>query len=146
MYNSLSSGISLIKEYKEFVFLYPEYTNHPYESVEYFKNFCTDNDIKFSVQYSSDELEIKKGNVYLSVSDRILGKSLEQAKIKNLILGTDIGFISYNETPMKQFVDKGITVVSTDFKILGQKAAEFVLSNKKMNICVDTKLLIRGSL
>ena len=146
LYDCLDSGINLIKKYDEFVFLYPEYTNHPYESVEYFKKFCSDNDITFSVQYNSEDLNIKKGIVYLSVSDRMLGKSLEQAKMRKLILGSDIGFISYNETPMKQFIDNGITVVSTDFKLLGQKAAEFVTSNKNMNLCVPSKLYIRGSL
>ncbi|MEN8137080.1 MAG: GntR family transcriptional regulator [Bacteroidota bacterium] len=146
LYNSLDSGINLIKKYDEFVFLYPEYTNHPYESVEYFKKFCKDNQIKHSVEYNSEDLNIKAGKVYISVSDRILGKSLEQIKERKLTLGKDVGFISYNETPMKQFIYNGITVVSTDFGLLGQKAAEFVRIKDEMNYCVPTKLTIRKSL
>jgi DNA-binding LacI/PurR family transcriptional regulator len=29
--------------------------------------------------------------------------------------------ISYNETPMKKYVKNGITVISTDFQMMGQK-------------------------
>ena len=146
LYSSLNVGVKSIKNYKKFIYIYPEYTNHPYESVVYFKKFCTDNSIEFSVQYKSEELEVEHGNVYLSVSDRILGKILEQAKMRKLVMGTDVGVISYNETPMKQFINNGITVVSTDFKVLGQKAAQFVSSSNKMNICVETKLILRESL
>ncbi len=44
-------------------------------------------------------------------------------------MGTDIGVISYNETPMKALL--GITVISTDFKGMGETAAKLVLKNKK---------------
>lgn len=146
LYSSLETGVDLIKKYDEFVFLYPEFTNHPHESVEFFKKFCKGNKIKYSVEYNSEDLDIQSGKLYMSVSDRMLGRSLEQAKERNLVFGKDIGFISYNETPMKQFIDKGISVVSTDFEELGRKAAEFVRSNEIMNYVVPTKLVIRESL
>ena len=47
---------------------------------------------------------------------------------------------------MKKFIYKGITVVSTDFKELGTKAAEFITEDKPMHYYVPTKLTIRESL
>lgn len=145
-YDCLEDALPLIKKYDELILLYPEFTNHPHDTVDYFIKFCKDSELKHSVQYDSKELDIKKGKAYISVSDRLLGKSLEQAKIKELEFGKDVGFISYNETPMKQFINKGITVISTDFKALGRKAAEFVTIDKPMDLKVQTSLKIRKSL
>lgn len=44
-------------------------------------------------------------------------------------MGKDIGVISYNEIPLKVLM--GITVISTDFKGMGEAAAKLVLSNKE---------------
>ncbi len=48
----------------------------------------------------------------------LLLKKLNQT---NLVLGKDIGIISYNETPVKEILRDGITVISTDFQNLGQR-------------------------
>lgn len=76
----------------------------------------------------------------------MLGVFLEQCRNKNFEPGTDVGFLSYNETPMKKFIYKGITVVSTDFKELGTKAAEFITEDKKIQQFIATKLIVRESL
>lgn len=76
----------------------------------------------------------------------MLGRFLEQCKDKNFEPGKDIGFLSYNETPMKKFIYKGISVISTDFKTLGTKAAEFIELNEPFQSYVPTKLTLRESL
>ncbi|WP_310560074.1 hypothetical protein [Flavobacterium sp.] len=58
----------------------------------------------------------------------------------------DVGFLSYNETPMTKFIYKGISVVSTDFKALGLKAAEFITKGETMQHYVPTELILRQSL
>ena len=90
--------------------------------------------------------DIQKDIAYISVSDRVLGLFLEQCKIKNLEPGVDVGFLSYNETPMKEFIYKGISVVSTDFKALGTKAAEFIMNDQGIQEYIETKLIVRESL
>jgi len=47
---------------------------------------------------------------------------------------------------MKQFIYKGISVISTDFKQLGAKAAEFVSEDKTIQEYIPTKLILRDSL
>jgi DNA-binding LacI/PurR family transcriptional regulator len=54
--------------------------------------------------------------------------------------------ISYNETPMKKYVKEGITVISTDFELMGKKIAEFVSTGEKTNLIIPSKLTIRKSI
>lgn len=146
VYDSLQSVRDLIKKYGEMVFLYPNYTNHPIESINFGKKFCKDNGIKCSVETNPTKLDVRPGVVYFCVSDRMLGQFLEQCRVKNLEPGRDCGMISYNETPMKKFIYKGITVISTDFKTMGEKAAEFVANDKPMDIRIPTQVFVRDSL
>lgn|SRR5574344_651628 len=144
--HGLEQVTHLLKKYNEVVFLYPEYTKHPIETVEYFNIFCEQNNIKNSIENSSENFDVKAKTAYISVSDRMLGRFLEQCKEKKLEPGTDTGIISYNETPMKKFIYKGITVFSTDFEQMGLKAAEFVITDTQTELCIPSKMIIRESL
>jgi len=64
----------------------------------------------------------------------------------NLKVGKDIGVISYNETPIKKIILDGITTISTDFKLLGEKTAELVLSNSAEHIAIPFLVTQRNSL
>lgn len=143
---ALKEGIIHFKKYKKLVFVYPTFTKHPMETVTYFKQFCEINNLKFKIITNPTDFNVVKGEAYISVSDRILGTFLEQCKINNFEPGIDVGFLSYNETPMKKFIYKGISVVSTDFKELGTKAAEFINNENAIKTYIPTKLILRESL
>ncbi|AUC23612.1 MULTISPECIES: GntR family transcriptional regulator [Polaribacter] len=145
-YEALKEAVDVFRKYKELVFLYPTYTYHPIETITYFKKYCELFQFKYQIVTDPNAFSLQKDAAYISTSDRMLGVFLEQCKIKNLEPGVDVGFLSYNETPMKKFIYKGISVISTDFKELGTKAAEFVLQEKPMQYYVPTKLIIRESL
>ena len=145
-YNALVGGTDLFKKYKEINLLFPDFTEHPKETIVFFEKFCTDFNFKYKVLTDPKKYDIQKDIAYISVSDRVLGLFLEQCKMKNLEPGVDVGFLSYNETPMKEFIYKGISVVSTDFKALGTKAAEFIVSDQPIQEYIETKLIVRESL
>jgi DNA-binding LacI/PurR family transcriptional regulator len=136
----------LLRKYNEVVCVYPEYTFHPIESVENVNRFCDDNNLKFSIIYNISDLDIQTGKVYFVFEDIDLAAILEQAKSKKFKLREDFGILSYNDTPMKKFIAQGITVISTDFKLMGQKAAEFALTNSPIDFLVPTELIIRDSI
>jgi DNA-binding transcriptional regulator YhcF (GntR family) len=146
LYDSLESGLELIKKYKKFIYLYPSFTYHPKISVTYFEKFCTVFKLKHQVLYDFKKFDLQKGELYLLVSDRTLARFLDQCEQKKLVLGQDVGVISYNETPMKKYVKDGITVISTDFELMGKKIAEFVTAGEKTNRVIPSKLTIRKSL
>ncbi len=146
LYDCLQAHLQPIKKYERFIYMYPEFTYHPQESITHFNAFCKDNKINSEVLRNSRELNIKPGDLYLMVSDRMLARFLDQCDQKKLVPGKDVGVISYNETPMKKYVKEGITVISTDFELMGRKAAEFVSGGESVNYCVPTKLTLRSSL
>ena len=47
---------------------------------------------------------------------------------------------------MKQIVGGGITVISTDFEQMGQRAAAFVKNKQKITEILPTSLILRNSL
>lgn len=145
-YKSLKEAENLFRKYKRIDFLYPTFTNHPIETVSFFERFCKEFNFDYHIITNPKDFNVEKHIAYISVSDRILGVFLEQCRDKKLEPGIDVGFLSYNETPMKKFIYKGITVVSTDFKELGTKAAEFIIQDKSMQFYVPTSLTIRESL
>ena len=63
-------------------------------------------------------------------------------------LGKSIGVLSYNETPMKRIIANGISVISTDFAMMGVRAADYILnpSTKSVHEVIPTSLIMRGSL
>lgn len=146
VYDCLKENLELIKRYREFTFYYPSFTYHPKDAIEYFKKFCTDYNIRHSVIYEEDRFLVKKGGLYFLVSDRTLANLLDQCAEKGYEPGNEVGVISYNETPMKKYVKNGITVISTDFKLMGKKAAEFVASGRPVKFEVPTTMKIRKSL
>ena len=146
LYDSLESGIDLIRKYERFIYLYPTFTYHPKISIKYFEKFCSDHQVSFKTLYDFKKFDLQKGELYLLVSDRTLAKFLDHCEQKNLVPGQDVGVISYNETPMKKYVKDGITVISTDFELMGKKIAEFVVTGEKTNVVIPTRLTVRKSL
>ena len=146
LYDSLKIQLSIIQKYQRFIYLYPEFTYHPVESVIYFEKFCADFRIPCEILKNSKKLDVKAGELYLLVSDRTLARFLDQCAERNLTIGKDAGVISYNETPMKKYVKDGISVISTDFELMGKKAAEFVVSGDALHLQIPTRLTVRASI
>lgn len=146
LYSILKQHIQKIKQYKRFIYLYPQkITFHPKTSIDNFKAFGKKYHINTLIETDPGKIEIEKGDLYMLVSDRTLAKILDQASEKKLEPGTDFGIISYNETPMKRYVKNGISVISTDFTEMGKRAAEYVMNPGSMKIIVPTRLIERNS-
>tara|TARA_R110002049_G_scaffold37208_1_gene117467 strand:- start:33181 stop:34194 length:1014 start_codon:yes stop_codon:yes gene_type:complete len=146
VFDSLLQAEQLFKKYKAIHFVYPTFTNHPKETVLAFKKFCKRFYFDYKIITKVEDFNIEKGIAYISVSDRVLGQFLEQCRNLDFEPGVDVGFLSYNETPMKKFIYKGISVISTDFDTLGTKAAEFISKDEAVQYYVPTKLILRDSL
>ena len=64
----------------------------------------------------------------------------------DLKVGKNVGIISYNETPWKKFILDGLTTISTDFKKMGEIAAEMILTKNQKHTEVPFALKLRNSL
>lgn len=143
---SLAQALPDLQKYKSIHLLYPKYTNHPAIIKKYFSEFCETNNFSNKIITSTNSFEIQKKTVYITVSERSLGYLLRQCKTNDLKIGSEVGIISYNETPMKEFIGKGISVISTDFELMGQKIAEFILGENKIQQSIPTKFIKRQSI
>lgn len=142
----LNEGKDLIAKYDEMVLVFPEVTPHPPEIISSVKIFCKKQGVVFSLRRQLKHADISPGRLYFVIRDVDLVQIVKTARQKDLALGKDIGVIAYNDTPMKEVVGEGITVISTDFKQMGKMAAGFISSKKKVQEVLATELILRRSL
>jgi DNA-binding transcriptional regulator YhcF (GntR family) len=146
VYDNMVKVIDKLHCYNKVIFVFPEYTNHPKDTVIAFEQFCRDFKLNYQIIYQVTEMNPQKGEVYFTVNDRVLAKLLDITHEKGYELGVDLGIVSYNETPTKKYIKEGITVVSTNFTEIGIKMAKFIVEGEKFDEFVPTDILIRHSL
>ncbi|GAB1452111.1 GntR family transcriptional regulator [Draconibacterium sp.] len=143
----LAESLDQLKKYHELILVYEEKsTPHPPETVSAVRSFCRRNKIQFRNEKQLKETEIKTGQVYFVIRDSDLVQIIKTCRTKQLILGKDVGIISYNDTPMKQIVGGGISVISTDFEVMGELTAEFVKGKQKVATVLPTSFILRESI
>jgi len=148
IYQALHSGLEVLQKYKRInlVLSTNSFQFIPDGIIQGFKRFCQEKAIAYQVLDNLSETDIEKGEVFIVFADSDLIRMIKYAGEHHLQLGADIGIISYDDTPMKSVLEKGITVISTDFVAMGKKAAEMILSRKIEKIKNDSGLILRRSL
>jgi len=111
-----------------------------------FKKFCEHNKYTNEVVKKIGESDIKKGVVFIVFKDTDLVYLVKKIRDMNLLIGVDVGIISYNDTPLKEVVADGITTISTDFELMGKTLAKMVLNKINNRIENPSSLIIRKSL
>ena len=143
----LEAGLDRLKKYKELILVYEKKsTPHPAEIVSAVRSFCKKHDIRFNNVNELNEQDIKKGQAWFVIRDADLVRVIKTCRLKQFQVGKDVGILSYNDTPMKQIVGGGITVISTNFEKMGKQAAEFVKNKQKIGEVLSTSLILRESL
>lgn len=71
---------------------------------------------------------------------------IQKIIVTKLEVGKQIGVISYNETPLKKILLNGITTISTDFYVMGAKAAELIRDKSTEHFVAPYYLTLRESL
>ncbi|MFX6048627.1 hypothetical protein ABTE94_20035, partial [Acinetobacter baumannii] len=71
---------------------------------------------------------------------------IEKILATKLKVGKHVGVISYNETPLKKIILNGITTISTDFQMMGEKTAELIMQQSTEHVRIPFYLTMRSSL
>jgi DNA-binding transcriptional regulator YhcF (GntR family) len=145
--NALNEGTEKLKKYEKVILVYPTKAVFPYPVglLEGFLEFCSDHQFEFQIMEEIPAgLEFTSKDAYIVIEDNDLVNLVQQIKVKKLTIGDDIGIISYNDTPLKVLLD--ITVLSSDFITMGQKAAEAILNKRKDNFKNPFLYIERNSL
>jgi len=146
-YNCLNEGKKLLHKYEKLSFVFPEEICHPESAIDYFITFCKENKFDFEViKRNTDWLGTQARTAYLCISPDDLVKIIKDADAKNLNIGSDIGLIAYNNDPVLEIIKNGISSISIDFGLMGEKAAAFVTGKQRVQEYIPTQLIVRGSL
>lgn len=145
--DALEQGLDLLNKYNELYLVYPKLIPYPPEIVRGFRKFCMRNDYKYEVINEINfNTVVRPGKAFIVIEETDLVNLIKKCRLKKLKIGKEIGIISYNETPLKEILLDGITVISTDHEKMGEAAAQLILKNSKEKIKNPFKLIRRKSL
>ena len=145
-YKCLLEAEESIKKYNEFIYVDSPLSQHPKETQKWFIKFCKKAGLKYRIETVVKSKDVINGKLFWLVQHLDIVTLLKIAKSKDLKTGKNIGIICYNDSPMFEIIDNGITVISTDFAKMGKLAAEYIMNKKPMQITIPTSLIQRGSL
>jgi len=146
-FNCLNLGLELLKKYKKLTFVFPEEVCHPVSSIEYFKKFCLSQKFEYEVlRRESDWKGVEAGTAYLCILSEDLVKIIKAADRAGLVVGSDIGLIAYNDDPVLEVIKSGISSITIDFGLMGEKAAHFITSREPIQEYLPTELIVRSSI
>lgn len=146
IYEALEQSLDHLHKYPTIKLVFPNYTYHPKEILRGFYQFCNQYAFNYQVINEIANEVIKEGTAYISLMEDDLVILIEKILDSKLQLGKQVGVISYNETPIKKIILDGITTISSDFKLMGEKAAELILNKSTEHIAIPFNVTLRASL
>jgi len=146
IYAALEQAIEKLKKYHTLKIIFPEYTYHPQEILKGFNRFCMQYAFNYEVVSMIETEQIKEGTAYISLMENDLVILVEKIIDAGMQVGKKVGVISYNETPLKKIILNGITTISTDFQLMGEKAAQMIMGKSTEHIAIPFYLTLRESL
>lgn len=146
IYNALEQALKQLAKYHTLKIIFPEKSYYPSGILKGFNRFCQEYAFTHKIVHNIEKEPISSGEVYINVMEADLVTLIERLITMKYKVGKHIGVISYNETPLKKIILNGITTISTDFRQMGVRAAELILSSSKAHMEVPFKLTLRASL
>lgn len=146
IFEALSQALDELSKYDTIKIIFPDYTYHPKQILEGFYRFCTQYAFNYEVVADISQATIGPGEVYISLMENNLVMLIEKIIASKLQLGKEVGVISYNEKPLKRIILNGITTISTDFQLMGEKAAQMILAKSTEHVEAPFHLNFRSSL
>jgi DNA-binding transcriptional regulator YhcF (GntR family) len=148
IYDGLSQLKKNLSKYQKLILVAPNEATHARHVADGFLRFCMEHNMPYAIQHEVEESGFKKGNAYITFSrydtdDVTLIKLARGARFK---LGRDIGLISYNDSAVKEVLEDGITVISTDFEAMGAAVSKAIISKETIVTRNPTHVILRKSL
>ena len=112
------------------------------------ERFCADHGIPCEFHQTVTPEIVRPQEVYLILNGQLDTELIDlarAAKEKKLKAGRDIGFISYNESPINEIVLNGLTTISTDFRQMGAVAARMILDKQLRKVKCDFRMTRRST-
>lgn len=110
------------------------------------QDYCRLNDLGYRELDLLKPAQVHAGEMFIVFTDQDLIYLIREKQRKGFQTGEDIGIISYDDTPMKEILDGGITVATTDFVKMGKTCAKLILSGETKKIHNPFRIIVRKSL
>ena len=143
---ALGKGIPLIKKYSKINLVFPLHEYYSKNIIRGFQIFCQVNNLKYNIINELNTTEVKHGQAYVLISDDDLYHFIKICKQKLWKLGSDIGVVAYNDNPVKEILENGITTISTNHDEIGRTAANMILKQNFNRIKSPFEFIERNSL
>lgn len=143
---ALEQGIDLIKKYSKINLVFPINEYYSKNILRGFQIFCQINNLQFSIIDQLGEADVKKNEAFVLISDDDLYRFIKISKSKKWKLGEDVGVVAYNDNPVKELLEDGITTISTNHNEIGRRAAEMILTQNFQRVKSPFEFVKRNSL
>ncbi|MFZ4861750.1 GntR family transcriptional regulator [Sphingobacterium sp. Mn56C] len=145
-YRVLAELAPTIKTFDQLVFFHTTESFDPIEIIRSYRKFAKDFDVKAKIVPEYKKGSVKKGHVYFTLNNAEIWQILKDCETKGLSPGKDIGILSCNDELLKEIIGGGITTYSTDFSLMGIRAAQAVVQKETVHELIPTLLYRRKSL
>ena len=148
IYNALTAAIDRLRHYQSLTMVLSKdhFQYIPATMLTGFRQFGTAHNFPCHVVDTYSDNMVQPGNAFLLFADRDLVAFLKQVARAGLALGQQVGLLSYDDTPIKEILAGGISVISTDFAQMGQTAGELLTHRRREKIANPGGLILRNSL
>ena len=143
---ALGEGAGLIKKYKKINLVFPLNQYYSKYIMRGFRIFCQVNELPYAVIDQLCESDVKKGEAYVIVSDDDLYRFIKICRQLDWKIGRDVGIVAYNDNPVKEILENGITTITTNHDEIGRTAAEMILTRDFRRIKSPFEFIKRKSL
>lgn len=148
LYDGLTQLKRRLTKYKKLLLIAPHEATHARHVVDGFLHFCMEHGFRYAIEHEVEASSFKKGNAYITFSryDTDDVALIKLARGKGYKLGTDVGLVSYNDTAVKEILEDGITVISTDFEAMGRAVSKAIINKEVIVERNPTQVIVRNSL
>ena len=147
IYRGLGKAAAHLARYERVILHFPFDCHLDRGIIRGVQRYCQEHGIPAEVAFKNfANRPLRPGTAYIVVRDEQLVTLVHQLKAEGLRAGTDVGILAYNDSPLKQVLLDGISVMSTRHAEMGRLAAEMLLANKWEKLENDFVFIERGSL
>lgn len=144
LYNALFEIKNELKKYNKLVFILDTKHPHPQSSRDFFIRFCNDYNFSYETLNHAPK-KIESNNCYIIIKQTDVVEVIKHANYSNMEMGKDYGVIAYNENPFYEIIGNGVSSIGINWKEMGEYAADFILTGKKIQRYLNTIVNKRSS-
>ena len=147
LHAALGQAHDLIRKYQRAKLIFPSYSNYSRGIIRGFQKYCLEHQLPSEIIFKDFEnATLERDTFYLVILDNDLVSLVKKIKENGWTPRREVGILAYNDSPLKEVLLDGITVVSTEHEAMGKRLADLVRDNRKYRVENEFRLIVRGSL